>query len=54
MRKIKKLILDEAKKIIEESKKEGAVTCIHKPFNIAEVRTVVNGILKKGNQDGPK
>jgi len=40
--------------VLEESKKQGAVTCIHKPFNIAEVRSVVNDILKKGNQDVPK
>ena len=31
---------------LEESKKEGAATCIHKPFNIREVRSVVDKIVK--------
>ena len=33
--------------VLEESKKEGAVTCIRKPFSINEVRQVVTDILKK-------
>lgn len=36
----------------DEFIKEGAVSCIHKPFNITEVRSVVSGILKKGKTDG--
>jgi DNA-binding response OmpR family regulator len=29
-------------------KQEGAITCIHKPFNISEVRSVVKEIISKG------
>ena len=38
--------------VFEEFKKEGAVTCIRKPFNIREVRTVVGEIIKKGEANG--
>ena len=33
--------------VLNEFKKEGAVTCIHKPFDIKEVRSVVDEIIKK-------
>jgi DNA-binding response OmpR family regulator len=32
---------------LDAFRKEGAVTCIHKPFNIKEVRSVVDEIIKK-------
>jgi len=42
--------------MLEETKKIGAVTCIHKPFNIKEVKSVVseiiNKFLNKGEKDG--
>ena len=31
--------------VLNEFKKEGAVTCIHKPFNIKEIRAVVGEII---------
>lgn len=34
--------------VLEESKKQGALTCIHKPFDIKEVRSVVSEIINKG------
>ena len=37
---------------LDEFIKEGAVSCIHKPFNITEVRAVVSKIIKKGKHDG--
>jgi len=33
--------------LLEQAEQEGAVTCIHKPFNIKEVRTVVGEIINK-------
>ena len=33
--------------LVEELKKEGAVTCIHKPFHIQEVKSIVSQILEK-------
>lgn len=33
--------------VLDEFKKEGAVTCIHKPFDIKEVKSVVAEIIKK-------
>ena len=33
--------------VLNEFKKEGAVTCIHKPFDIKEVKSVVDEIIKK-------
>lgn len=33
--------------VVEEIKKEGAITCIHKPFNINEVRSIIDKIIKK-------
>jgi CheY-like chemotaxis protein len=36
---------------LDAFRKEGAVTCIHKPFNIKEVRSVVDEIIKKGRID---
>ena len=38
--------------VLQEFRKEGAVTCIHKPFDIRGVRKVVQEILKKGGLDG--
>ena len=38
--------------VLEEFQKQGAVTCIHKPFDIRGVRKVVHEILKKGGADG--
>ena len=32
--------------LLDEAEREGAVTCIHKPFNIKEVREVVSKIAK--------
>ncbi len=41
--------------LVEELQKEGAITCIHKPFHIDEVKTIVNQILeKKENINGAK
>jgi two-component system response regulator (stage 0 sporulation protein F) len=37
--------------MVEEAKKEGAVTCIRKPFDIKEVRSVISGITK-GSKNG--
>jgi CheY-like chemotaxis protein len=33
--------------LLEEFRKEGAVTCIHKPFSIKEVKSVVGEIINK-------
>ena len=33
--------------VLEEFKKQGAVTCIHKPFNIKEVKSVVGELINK-------
>jgi len=33
--------------LVEEAKREGAITCIHKPFNIQEVIEVVQEILER-------
>lgn len=33
--------------VVEETKKEGAITCIRKPFNINEVRSIIDKIIKK-------
>jgi hypothetical protein len=33
--------------LLEEFRKEGAVTCIHKPFGIKEVKSVVGEIINK-------
>jgi len=38
--------------MLQEFKKEGAVTCIHKPFDIKEIRSVVCEIMKKGEPNG--
>ena len=38
--------------ILKEIKKEGAITCIHKPFNITEVKSVVNEIINKREANG--
>jgi len=32
--------------VLDESKKQGAVACIGKPFDIREVRSIINGIIK--------
>jgi len=36
--------------LIEELQKEGAISCIHKPFNIQEVKSIINQILEKIKQ----
>lgn len=33
--------------VLEDTKKQGAVSCIHKPFDIKEVRSVVSQIINK-------
>lgn len=33
--------------LLDEAEKEGAITCIHKPFDIKEVRSVITEIIKK-------
>ena len=33
--------------VLKKSKQEGAVTCIHKPFNIQEIRSVVKQIINR-------
>ena len=38
--------------ILKEFQRQGAVTCIHKPFDISEVRTVVREIVKKEDING--
>ena len=38
--------------LMERFKKESAVTCIHKPFNIDEVRSVVLEIIKERGLGG--
>ena len=35
---------------LEQALKEGAITCIHKPFNIQEIIEVVKEILEKGQK----
>jgi DNA-binding NtrC family response regulator len=42
--------------LVEELQKEGAITCIHKPFHIQEVKSIVNQILeqKRKEEDGAK
>jgi CheY-like chemotaxis protein len=36
--------------LIEELQKEGAISCIHKPFHIQEVKSIINQILEKIKQ----
>jgi CheY-like chemotaxis protein len=38
--------------LLAEIKKEGAITCIHKPFHITEIKSVVNEIINKGEANG--
>lgn len=40
--------------LVEELQKEGAITCIHKPFHIKEVKAIVSQILeqKRKNDNG--
>jgi len=33
--------------LLDQAEKEGAITCIHKPFNIQEVRSAIAEIIKK-------
>ena len=33
--------------VVEEAKKEGAVTCIRKPFDIKEVRLVISQVMER-------
>ena len=42
--------------LVEELQKEGAITCIHKPFHIKEVKSIVDQIieLKKKAENGAK
>jgi CheY-like chemotaxis protein len=37
--------------LVEKLQQEGAVTCIHKPFHIEEVKSIVNQILEKKKKD---
>ena len=39
--------------LLEKAKKEGAVvTCIHKPFDIREVRSIIIKIMERGKENG--
>ncbi|MEK9149391.1 MAG: response regulator, partial [Candidatus Desantisbacteria bacterium] len=38
--------------LLEEAVRAGAITCIHKPFNIREVRTIVKDIINQGEGNG--
>lgn len=41
--------------LLEEFKKEGAVTCLHKPFHIQQVRMIVKQIIEQErNRDDEK
>jgi len=33
--------------LLDQAEKEGAITCIHKPFNIQEVKSAIAEIIKK-------
>jgi len=33
--------------MVEEAKKEGAVTCIRKPFDIKEIRSVISEVMER-------
>lgn len=35
---------------LDEALKEGAITCVHKPFNIQEIIGIVREILEKGQK----
>jgi CheY-like chemotaxis protein len=38
--------------ILEEIKEQGAVTCIHKPFDIKEIRSIIIKIRERGKENG--
>jgi len=38
--------------LLKDIRKEGAITCIHKPFHITEIKSVVNEIINKGEANG--
>ena len=38
--------------LLEEAEREGAITCIHKPFNIKEVRQVIQKVIEGKKKEG--
>ena len=38
--------------LLDEAKNEGAVNCIHKPFNIKEVKEVIRGVVENKERAG--